>query len=466
MQTDKSLTQAQWARVWRIRNRLSNYGIRLPNDYPASQLLLQPRAWLPLLPTRLSPQMLQILMTDWLIMAREDQLPPPGRDWKTWLLLGGRGAGKTRTGAEWVRGLAEGLFAKNIALIGETYGDVREVMIEGPSGLRSIAPDDSRPHFEATRQRLVWPNGAVAQMFSAEAPDGLRGFQFDAAWADEICKWRYAETVWSNLQLALRLGNNPKQVVTTTPKPTAFIKRLLTRPSTLSVRSRTADNLANLAPDFFDEVSNLYGGTRLGRQELEGEIIEDLEGALWDWRLIEAARIEAAPELERVVLAVDPPVSAGAKADACGVILAGCAEITGQITGFVLADLTVQGQTPLQWARHVVSACERHQVDRVVVEVTQGGDLVETLLRQINANVPVKKVHASRGKILRAEPVMALYERGLVRHVGAFPDLEDEMTRYRGGANEKSPDRLDALVWALSDLMPMMPPANPSIRTA
>lgn len=241
--------------------------------------------------------MLEMLQKDWLVQAREDQLPPVNIDWTTWLLLGGRGAGKTRTGAEWVRGLVEGVVAGNIALIGETFGDVREVMIDGPSGLCGIATADMRPRFEPSRHRLVWPNGAMAQIFSSEAPEGIRGYQFDAAWADEVCKWRYDETTWSNLQLALRLGKRPRQVVTTTPKPSSFLKRLIARPTTYTTKSRTLDNAENLAAGFLGEVSALYAGTRLGRQELDGEIIEHNEAALWSWAMMSCSIVFLKPIL-------------------------------------------------------------------------------------------------------------------------------------------------------------------------
>lgn len=271
MQKGKPLLPIMRARENRIAKRLRYYGIKLPNALPDHLFLLNTHQWMVLMEQIKSPDLMEVFLSDWMIWAREDQLPPMDCTWKTWLLLGGRGAGKTRAGAEWVRGLVEGNKVQHIALIGETFGDVREVMIEGPSGLRSIGTKDMRPHFEAGRHRLVWPNGATAHIFSAEAPEGLRGYQFEAAWADEICKWRYVESCWSNLQLALRLGENPRQVVTTTPKPSAFLKRLMAQKTTHLARSRTKDNAHNLAHGFFDNVAALYQGTRLGRQELDGE---------------------------------------------------------------------------------------------------------------------------------------------------------------------------------------------------
>ncbi|NWG72435.1 MAG: DNA-packaging protein, partial [Parvularculaceae bacterium] len=268
----------------------------------------------------------------WDRLRHDHQWPPEDRPWTTWLLMGGRGAGKTRAGAEWIRHLAEtrldpgapGRFgARSIALVAESYADAREIMIEGPSGILACSHPSRRPAFSPSRRRLDWPNGAVARLFSAEDPDGLRGFEFYAAWSDELCKWRYPEETWSNLQLALRLGPRPRQAVTTTPRPTALIKRLLKSPETATTRASSHDNAANLSPAFFAEIVQRYHGTRLGRQELMGELIEDVEGALWTWNMIEAARVSAAPELDEIVVAVDPPASAGPAGAACGLIVAG-----------------------------------------------------------------------------------------------------------------------------------------------
>ena len=271
---------------------------------------------------------------EWRINALDHQKEPPGDDWTTWLILGGRGAGKTRAGAEWVRAIVNGRANDNrnctqktraIALVAETYADAREVMIDGPSGIVACAADGSKPSYEASRRRVVWPNGAVAHCFSAEDPDGIRGYQFDAAWSDELAKWRYADETWSNLQLALRLGARPRQIATTTPRPIALIKRLMAAQSTAITRATTYDNRENLSAAFFSEIASVYEGTALGRQELLGEIIDDVAGALWNWAMIEAARISHYPPLSRIVVAVDPPVSAGAGADECGIIVAGAA---------------------------------------------------------------------------------------------------------------------------------------------
>lgn len=390
---------------------------------------------------------------DWPVRARPDQLPPPP-PWLTWLILGGRGAGKTRSGAEWVRALVTAGQAGRIALIGETYEDVREVMIEGESGLMNISPPDMRPAYQSSRHLVTWPNGAVANCFSATDPDGLRGFQFEAAWSDELCKWKYAEEAWSNLQLGLRLGDNPRQLVTTTPRPMALLKRIMKNKNTAVTRASTYANRDNLAPAFLDEIVAIYEGTRLGRQELLGEIVEDIEGALWNWPLIEAARITLAPPLRRIVVAIDPPVTSGPEADECGIVVAGIDESSGLLKrAFLLADLSEGGLTPSQWANKAVKAYHQYDADRIIAEVNQGGEMVTTILRQTDPAIPVRMVRATRGKMMRAEPVAALYETGRIRHVGAFPKLEDQMVSFTGGARTGSPDRLDALVWAITDLM-------------
>ena len=402
---------------------------------------------------------------DWESHAHPHQLPPDG-DWTTWLVLGGRGAGKTRAGAEWVRavaGAANDNAARAVALVAETYADAREVMIEGPSGLRAVSPPADRPAFEASRRRLVWPNGAVGYAFSAEDPDGIRGYQFDAAWSDELCKWRYPEATWSNLQLALRLGTRPRQIATTTPRPTGLIKRLIAAKTTRVTRASTYVNRAHLSDAFFSEIAALYEGTALGRQELLGELVEDAAGALWTWSLIEAARIAAAPSLERIVVAVDPPATSGPDADECGIIVAGAASVNGERVAYVLADWSAAGLSPRQWAEKTAAAYREFEADRIVVEVNQGGEMARAVIAQVDPSAPVKPVYATRGKRLRAEPVAALYEQGRVRHAGAFPRLEDQMTSYTGEGSG-SPDRLDALVWALTDLMLKPAAPRPGVR--
>lgn len=409
---------------------------------------------------------------DWENIARKEQTPPPDDwNWTTWLVLGGRGAGKTRSGAEWIRSIIKLLGRKykaRIALVAESYADAREVMIEGPTGVRAVERPSERPSYIASRRLLVWPNGSEAYCFSAEDPDGIRGYQFDAAWADELCKWRYPEETWSNLQLALRLGPRPRQVVTTTPRPMALLKRLMKSPTTVNTKMSSFDNKDNLAVAFFTEITSAYEGTALGRQELLGELVEDLEGALWSWRLIEASRISRAPVLDRIVVAVDPPATTGPDADECGIVVAGTTEIAQEDTGFVIADRSVQGLSPRKWAERAVAAYHEFEADRIVVEVNQGGDMVRAIIDQVDPSVPVREVRATRGKRLRAEPVAALYERGLVRHAGTFSKLEDQMTSFIGASSRsgagKSPDRLDALVWALTELLLKPAAPRPAVR--
>ena len=383
--------------------------------------------------------------------------------WTTWLVLGGRGAGKTRTGAEWIRRIARQRKQPRFALVAESYADAREVMIEGQSGLCAISFDTERPTYESSRRRLVWPDGAIAYCFSAEDPDGLRGYQFDAAWADELCKWRYPEETWSNLQLALRLGEQPRQIVTTTPRPMALLKRMIAAERTRTVRASSYANRDNLAETFFSEIVNAYEGTRLGRQELLGELVEGAQGALWTWPMIEAARISVAPELTRIVVAVDPPASHGPDADECGIVVAGIAGSGDNSCAYIIADYSAGGLSPNGWGGKAIAALREHNADRIVIEVNQGGDMATHVLRQIDPSVPIRSVHATRGKQLRAEPIAALYERGRVRHVGSFPKLEDQMTLFTGETGN-SPDRLDALVWALSDLMIRTRPSTPGIH--
>ncbi|WP_246100784.1 DNA-packaging protein [Palleronia caenipelagi] len=402
--------------------------------------------------------------------AIEHQLPPEG-DWTSWVILGGRGAGKTRAGAEWVRSIVEGSrpldagTASRLALVGETLDQVREVMIFGDSGIMACSPPDRRPVWEATRRRLVWPNGATAQAFSAHDPESLRGPQFDAAWVDELAKWRKGEEAWDMLQFCLRLGERPRQCVTTTPRNVPVLKRLLAAPTTVSTHAGTLANRANLAASFVEEVRNRYGNSRLGLQELEGRLLEDVEGALWTAGQLADLRVERTGSLSRVVVAVDPPASSGAKANTCGIIVAGLRE-DGK-SAVVLEDASVQGATPLGWARAVLAAYHRHAADRVIAEVNQGGDMVETVLRQVDRTVPYKPVYASRGKVGRAEPVAALYEQGRIRHLGEWPELEAQMAAMSvsGFQGSGSPDRVDALVWALSELLLTGADVAPAIRS-
>jgi phage terminase large subunit-like protein len=299
---------------------------------------------------------------------------------------------------------------------------------------------------------LEWKNGAIAQVFSAEDPESLRGPQFDAAWCDELCKWRYADATFDMLQFGLRLGAHPRQVVTTTPRPIALLKRLMNDPATALSKMPTRDNAYNLAPTFLESIVARYAGTRLGRQELEGEIVEEIEGSLFPLARIEAARADNAPALKRIVVAIDPPASSRDGANACGIVAAGIG-VDEKI--YVLADDSAAGLSPLEWAGRAIALYRRLEADRIVVEVNQGGDMVRSVLAEIDRGVPVLEVRATRAKHIRAEPIAALYEQGRVKHAGHFPALVDEMAAFGpdGLAAGRSPDRVDALVWAITALM-------------
>jgi phage terminase large subunit-like protein len=335
--------------------------------------------------------------------------------------------------------------------VGETEAEAREVMIEGVSGLLSAHPHGERPDWQPSRRRLEWKNGAVAQAFSAEDPDSLRGPQFSAAWADELAKWRHAEAAFDMLQFGLRLGVRPRQLITTTPRPIPLLKRLIADPSAAITRAATQANAFNLAPAFLDTILARYANTRLGRQEIEGELIEDRPDALWSRALIETCRVGQAAPLQRIVVAVDPPVSSGENADACGLVAVGRAE-NGIL--YVLADESVAGLSPAGWAAKAIALWRRVRADALVVEVNQGGEMARAVIGEVDRTVPVTEVRALRGKWLRAEPVAALYEQGRVKHAGAFPALEDEMCDFglNGLSDGRSPDRLDALVWAVTTL--------------
>jgi phage terminase large subunit-like protein len=394
---------------------------------------------------------LRTTANDWHLNGRDDQKPPPG-DWRTWLIMGGRGSGKTRAGAEWVQAMASrAVEPLRIALVAETLADAREVMVDGVSGLWRIARD-RRPTFEISRRRLVWPNGSVAQLFSSEDPESLRGPQFDLAWCDELGKWKHAQETWDMLQFGLRLGHDVRQVVTTTPRAIPLLKTIVADAGTVATRLSTLGNAGNLAPGFVTAMEARYGGTRLGRQELDGELIEDREDALWNREMLERLRVRTPGPLGRIVVAVDPPAAAQAKNSCCGIVVVGL-EVSGRAA--VLADLSVANATPNAWGEAVVRAVRRFQADRVVAEVNQGGDMVATILRSIEPTLPVTAVRASRGKFTRAEPVAALYEQGRVVHAGTFPALEDQMCDFgpEGLSGGGSPDRMDALVWALTSLM-------------
>lgn len=386
----------------------------------------------------------------------DHQVQPTRPDWRTWLLLGGRGSGKTFAGAVWIDTMARKSLV-NLAPVGPALHDVREVMVEGPSGIKALADPGDRPRWEAGRRRLVWPDtGSAAYAFSAEDPDSLRGPQFHGAWADEFCAWREPEAVLSNLRFGLRLGNDPKLAVTTTPRPIPALRRLMAEAGTVTDRAGTAANAANLAPGFLAHLTALYGGTRLEAQELDGLVVEG-EGALFRIEDLKRARGARPAELDRVAVAVDPPASA--HGDACGIVVVGRKERRA----FVLADRTARGLSPRGWAGAVAEAVRDFGAREIVAEGNQGGEMVRSVLAQADCAAPVKLVHASRSKAARAEPVALLYEQGRVVHCGDFPALEEEMLALGCGGG-RSPDRADALVWGITRLMLEDRSEGPRIR--
>ena len=405
---------------------------------------------------------MDFLLESWEIFAHGHQIPPDlapnGKPWHSWLMIGGRGAGKTRAGAEWIRAQALGLpplateKASHIALIGETEHDVREVMIEGVSGLLAVHGWHERPTWVSSRKRLEWSGGQIAQAFSADDPESLRGPQFCCAWSDEMAKWRYAQDAFDMLQFGLRLGAQPRQLITTTPRPNALLKQLIKDPTCVVTRAATRANAHNLAPTFLQTVMSRYANTRIGRQELEAEMIEDRPDALWSRALLEKCRVAEAPPLQRIVVAVDPPAGSSRRSNACGIVAAG---ITEAGLCYVIADATVSGLTPNGWAMKAIMLWHALRADALVAETNQGGEMVRTVINGIDSSVPVTSVHAMRGKWARAEPVAALYEQDRVKHAGIFAALEDEMCDFgvSGLSGGKSPDRVDALVWAVGTLV-------------
>lgn len=421
--------------------------------------------------SKLKDSDIEALLHDWRFMARPEQLPPPGQ-WRTWMFMGGRGTGKTRTGAEFIREeIKNG--AGRVALVGPAAADCREVMVDGESGLLSVCWKEDRtvngaylgrPEYQPSRRRLVWANGAVAYCYSAEDPEQLRGPQHDLAWADEFAAWSNRADTWSNLQFGLRLKRKgstpPRQLVTTTPRPVPELSKVLKRPDTIITRGSTRDNAAFLSDDFLAAVESMYAGTRLGRQELDGELLEDIEGAFWTRAGIDRCRIskdQVPTTLDRVVVAIDP---SGAKsdtdmdADEIGIVVAGRAGNPGNGTAYVLADLSMRGG-PADWAKVAVNAYYAYNADCIVAEQNFGGALVEYTIKVEDKAVPYKAVTASRGKAVRAEPVSALYEKGRVKHVGALNKLEDQLLLFssEGYQGPNSPDRADAAVWAVTDLL-------------
>lgn len=399
--------------------------------------------------TSFGPSLLEHAVRDWRLWGRPDQLPPAG-GWRTWVFQGGRGAGKTRAGAEWVAWLARNAHARRIALIGPTLHDVREVMIEGHSGVRALC--GARPCYEPSRRRLVWANGAQAYCFSAEDPESLRGPQFDAAWADELCFWKYGEETLSTLEHALRLGALPRLMVSTTPRPTRALKRLLARSDTVVTRSATFDNRTHLAASFIAALHERWTGAAQQRQELLGELIDEVEGALWRRDDLEVLRVAKFPVLDRIVVAVDPPASVGASANACGIIAAGAWDEGGLRRAIVLADASVRGLAPQAWAHRAVTLARSVGASEIIAEANNGGEMVRAVLQAAAPEMLVRLVRASRGKLARAEPIAAYYAQKRVLHAAAFPELEDEMCSLGAEGLKESPDRVDALVWALTTL--------------
>jgi phage terminase large subunit-like protein len=423
---------------------------------PAERLAALPKQKRDEFIASLSESEIENMFYDWRgFLARPNQITPDG-DWDIWLVLAGRGFGKTRTGAEWIREQVES-GSRRIALIAETQKDLEEVMIEGDSGILSVYQDRDKPIYRKKPVRLDFKNGAVALGYNATQPDQLRGPQFDCAWCDELAKWRYARKTWDQLQFGMRLGDKPRQIVTTTPRPIELIKSMVAGNEGLVhvTRGRTMDNASNLAKTFLAKITDRYAGTRLGRQELDAEILGDIPGALWRLGDLDTYRVNEQPQdLKRIIVSVDPAVTNTEKSDYHGIIVSG---IGSDGTGYVLEDASLVG-SPVDWARKAVQLYNKYNADAIVAEVNQGGDMVTHTIRSVSMNANIKEVRASKGKHIRAEPVAALYEQGRVKHVGAFPELETQMSLMTnaGYEGDDSPDRVDALVWGLSYLFPSL----------
>lgn len=400
----------------------------------------------------LTPEAKAHLQYHWPFWARPDQLPPSDSEWAVWLVLAGRGFGKTRSGAEWIRKQVETKQASRIALIGETHKDLEEVMVYGASGLAAVFPPHQKPIITKKPIRIEFHTGALAFGYNATEPDQLRGPQFDCAWGDELAKWKYARDTWDMLQFGLRIGTRPQAMITTTPRPMPLLKEIIADPLTRVTRGSTWDNAANLSKSFIDFTVKKYEGTRLGRQELNAEILEDVPWALWTREKLDLLRTKEAPEMKRVVIAIDPSGTKGEDtANSIGIVAAGLG--TDDI-GYVLADRTCS-LGPAGWGTRAVEAYREFDADRIVAERNFGGAMVEHVIRTVDSSVPYKDVTASRGKVQRAEPVAALYEQKRVKHVGTFDALEDQMCLFAedGYMGDGSPDRVDALVWAITELM-------------
>ncbi len=393
-----------------------------------------------------SEEDLKELTPTWHDIARPSQLPPQG-DWNNWLILAGRGFGKTRTGAETVRSwIKDGLY-RRIALIGQTFDEVRSVMIEGETGILNVHSDNERPRFEPSNGRLIWPNKAIANIYGADYYEKLRGPQFDLAWIDELAKFRRPEKAWQQLMLGLRLGKKPRCIITTTPRPITLIEKLLKDPLTVVTRGSTFENQENLSPTFINQIVKQFEGTKLGAQELYAEVLSERQGALWQRSNIRY-QVPENTSWQRIVIAIDPAVTHHEDSDETGIVIAALAD---NKNAYVLDDLSGR-YSPADWGRRVVDAYWRHKADRIVAEVNKGGDMVERILRSIDPHVSYRAVRATRGKVTRAEPIAALYEQGQVYHIKPLQLLETQLCEYIPGITSKSPDRLDALVWALTDL--------------
>lgn len=405
----------------------------------------------------LSPDEYKILMYDWQFWARPEQLPPQelftDESKFQWLYLAGRGAGKTRSMAEFVTDCVKNRGYRRISLIGATAPEVRTIIMEGESGLLNISHPDFMPVYEPSKKKVIWPNGAIANIFYGSEPELSRGAQSDLVWMDELCKWQYPQETVDNIMFGLRLGKKPLCCISTTPKPIKAIKDLLKDTSVCVTRGTTYDNKDNLANSFIKTIIGKYEGTRLGRQELNAEILEDNPGALWKRAWIDRDRISTAPDMERIVVAIDPKAMSDADSEA-GIIVAGKG-----VDGFyyMLEDCSMNGG-PLEWAQTAINAYERWRADRIVAEINNGGEMVESTLKNIKSTVPYKSVWASRGKVIRAEPISALSEQGKIKHVGVFANLEDQLCEWEQGM--KSPDRLDAYVWAFTFLADILPPTK------
>jgi len=391
----------------------------------------------------LSQKEAESLLCDWEFWARPNQLPPLG-DWLVWLLLAGRGFGKTRSAAEFVNREVKAGRAGRVALIAKTPADARDVMIEGESGIMNISSPWFMPLYEPSKRRITWPNGAIASVYSSKEPDHLNGPQHDLAWGDEIRTWYSVRETWDMLMLGLRLGEHPRAVITTTPLPLSVIKEIKNAPDTVITSGTTYENRANLAPSFFRQIVSKYEGTRLGRQEILAELLQDVPGALWRRSFI---KYGLNPDLLRVVVAIDPATTSGEGADETGIIVAGKAS-----DGFyyVLADRSCR-VSPDVWARKAVQVYRELKADRIIGETNNGGEMIGLTLKTVDPDIPYKAVHASRGKQARAEPISALYEQGKVFHANPFDELEDQLCTWTPETGE-SPDRLDALVWAMTEL--------------